>query len=448
MSDLLDLAREAVGHAKKGEELEAYAAWGRETEVKAYEGEVESLSQAESRGLGVRVIVDGRLGYAYAADPSAGDVRDIVEQARTNAALTTPDEGNVLPAPEPAQPLDGLLLDELVAMPPEEKVARAIELERIVRDLDPRITGVETAEFAEGIARTAIASTSGVEAESERGDCWAVVSALASDGGETQTGFSFGLARKPSDLDLQTVGREAVERATRLLGAAKPKTERMPVLLDPNAASSFLGVLASALTGEAVLKGRSLFAGKIGESVASEIVDLVDDGRLLQGPGAEPFDGEGVPTRRTALIERGVLSGFLHNTYTAKRMGGASTGNARRAGFKSTPGVAPTNLFLPAGSETPEELMHRAGRALYVQDLIGVHSGTNPISGDFSVGISGLLVDGGAFAQPVREAAVASTVVDILRSIVALGSDLRFFPFGGAIGSPTVLVGEMTVAGA
>jgi PmbA protein len=222
----------------------------------------------------------------------------------------------------------------------------------------------------------------------------------------------------------------------------------MPVLLDPNAASSFLGVLASALTGEAVLKGRSLFAGKVSQSVASEIVDLVDDGRLLDGPAAEPFDGEGVPTRRTALIERGVLKGFLHNTYTATRMGNGSTGNARRAGFKSTPGVAPSNLFLPAGRETPEELMRRAGRALYVQDLIGVHSGTNPISGDFSVGVSGLLVDGGAFAQPVREAAVASTVVDMLRSIVALGSDLRFFPFGGAIGAPTVLVGEMTVAGA
>ena len=221
----------------------------------------------------------------------------------------------------------------------------------------------------------------------------------------------------------------------------------MPVLLDPNAAASFLGVLASALTADAVLKGRSLFAGRVGDRVASDVVQLIDDGRMLDGPGASPFDDEGVPTARKSVIENGVLKGYLHNAYTAKRMGGSSTGNASRAGFKSTPGVAPTNLFLQPGTASPEDLMRSAGRALYVQDLIGVHSGANPISGDFSVGVSGLIVEGGAFGRGVREAAVASTITDILSSIVALGNDIRFFPFGGAIGSPTVLVGEMTVAG-
>lgn len=447
MTDLLELARRAVSLAGAGDDVEAFALWSRETEVKAYRGEVESLSRAESQGLGVRVIREGRLGYAYGADPDPSEVPDIVEQARTNAELATPDEGNVLPAPQPFEPLEGLLLPELEACSTEEKVELALELERITRGADPRIRGVETAEFAEGIGRVAIASTAGIEASFERGDCWAVVSALASENDETQTGFSFGLGRRPADLDLEKVGHEAAARATRLLGARKPKTERMPVILDPTAAASFLGVLASALTAEAVLKGRSLFAGRIGEEVASPIVDLIDDGRLLSGPGAEPFDAEGVPTGAKSLIAGGVLGGFLHNTYTAKRMGGASTGNAARAGFKSTPSVAPTNLYLKPGTSSPSELLQRAGRALYVQDLIGVHSGANPISGDFSVGISGLIVDGGAFSQPVREAAVASTITDILRSIVALGTDLRFFPFGGAVGSPTVLVGEMTVAG-
>jgi PmbA protein len=353
----------------------------------------------------------------------------------------------VLPSPERAEPLDGLLLPELQATPIEDKVRMALDIERLAREADPRVRGVDFAEYAEGFGRVAIASSNGVEAEYERGDCWVVVTPLASEGDETQTGFSFAIARKPQDLDLETVAREAADRATRLLGAKKPKTERMPVLLDPNAAASFVGVLSSALTAEAVLKGRSLFADRVGDAVASDVVHLIDDGRLLDGPGAGPFDDEGTPTRRKALIENGVLKGFLHNAYTAKRMSGASTGNAQRAGFKSTPGVAPTNLFLQPGTESAQALMSRAGRALYVQDLIGVHSGTNPISGDFSVGVSGLIVEGGAFGAPVREAAVASTITDILSSIVALGSDLRFFPFGGAIGSPTVLVGEMSVAG-
>jgi len=190
-----------------------------------------------------------------------------------------------------------------------------------------------------------------------------------------------------------------------------------------------------------------LFAGRVGERVASDVVQLVDDGRDLAGPGAEPFDGEGVPTRRTPLIEAGVLRGYLHNTYTATRMGSASTGNASRAGFKSTPGVSPTNLILAPGTESPSKLAAGAGRALLVQDLIGVHSGANPISGDFSVGVNGVILEDGEPAGAVREATIASTVLDILKDVVAVGNDLRYLPFGGSIGTPTILIGEMTVAG-
>jgi PmbA protein len=446
-SELLDLARRALQGAKPGEAVEAFAAWGRETEVKVYGGEVEALTSAESRGVGVRVIADGRLGYAYAADPDPGELAEIVEQARTNASLASPDDGNVLPQPEPIEPLDGILRRELIDATTEQKVALAIELERVCKAADPRVKGVETAQFGDGVGRVAIASTAGVEAASERGDCWAVAFALASEGDETQTGFGLALGRRLEDLGIEAAGREAAERATRLLGARKPATERMPVLLDPMAAASLLGVIAAGLTAESVLKGRSLFADKVGEQVASEVFRLVDDGRALEGPGAEAFDAEGVPTRRTPLIDGGVLRGYLHNAYTAARMGTSSTGNARRAGFKSTPDVGTTNLILEPGTETPEQLYARAGRALLVQDLIGVHSGANPISGDFSVGASGILIEDGLFADPVREVTIASTILDILRGIVAVGSDIRFLPFGGAIGTPTILIGEMTVAG-
>lgn len=446
-ADLLALARRAVSEAQTGEAVEAYAAWERGTEAKAFEGEVESLSSAETSGLGVRVIAGARLGYAYAADPDPEHIPGLVEQARANSAFATPDQGNVLPEPDPAEPLDGIALPDLLDTPTEEKVALALEIERIARGLDPRIRAVETAVYGEDFMRRAIVSTTGVEAATERGDCSVMLVAMAEENGETQTGFGFELGRRPRDLDLNAAATEAVERATRLLGATKPKTERMPVILEPYPAASFLGVLAAALTAEAVLKGRSLFADKVGQKIAAPGVSLVDDGRLLAGPGAEPFDGEGVPTGRTALVEAGTLTGFLHNTYTAARMGARSTGNARRGGFRSTPGVAPTNLFLEPGADGPSALLARAGRALLVQELLGVHSGANPISGDFSVGVSGVLVEGGAAGRPVREATIASTITDILGGIAAVGSDLRFFPFGGAIGAPTVLVGEMTVAG-
>ena len=447
-ADLLELAQRAISSARPGEAVEAYAAWGRETEVKVYSGEVEALVSAESRGVGVRVIFEGRLGYAYAADPDPEELAEVVSQARTNAALSTPDDGNVLPQPQPIEPLEGILLPELLEATPEEKVALAFAIERACREADRRVKGVESAQYGEGLGRVAVASTTGIEATAERGDCWAAAVALASDGGsETQTGFGLQIARRPRDLDVDAAGREAAERAVRLLGAQKPPTGRMPVMLDPFAAASFLGVVTAGLSAESVLKGRSLFAGRVGENVASEHVRLVDDGRELAGPGAEPFDGEGVPTRRTPLIEGGILRGYLHNTYTAARMSAASTGNASRSGFKSTPGISPTNLILTPGTESPERLAAKAGRTLLVQDLIGVHSGANPISGDFSVGVNGLVLEGGAPAAPVREATIASTILDILRDVVAVGNDLRFLPFGGSIGTPTILIGEMTVAG-
>jgi PmbA protein len=446
--ELLALARRAVDAAKKGEAVEAYASWGRETEVKVYQGEVEALVSAESRGIGVRVIVGDRLGYAYAADPDADEIAEVVSQARTNAALAAPDEGNVLPQPLPIEPLDGTLLQGLLDATPEEKVELALAIERACLAADKRVKGVESAQYGEGVGRAAIVSSTGVEATAARGDCWAGAFALSSNGdGETQTGFGLQIARRPADLKVEEAGREAAERAVRLLGARKPATEKMAILLDPFSAASFLGVVTSGLSAEAVLKGRSLFAGRVGERVASDVVHLVDDGRELAGPGAEPFDGEGVPTGRTQLIEGGVLRGFLHNTYTAKRMAAASTGNASRAGFKSTPGVSPTNLILAPGTKTPEQLAAEAGRALLVQDLIGVHSGANPISGDFSVGVNGLLLENGAPAGAIREATIASTVLDILKDVVAVANDLRYLPFGGSIGTPTILIGEMTVAG-
>jgi PmbA protein len=329
-------------------------------------------------------------------------------------------------------------------MDTDRRVQLALDLERVATSSDPRVRKVESAQYGDAVSRVAIASTAGVSAEYARTDCWCVVVTLAEEGDDTQTGFSFRVGRRLAELDWQDVALEGVERAARMLGATKPQTARVPVVFDPFAGSSFLGVLAGALSAEAVQKQRSLFAELVGEQVAAEIVTLVDDGRLLEGPAAAPFDDEGVPTGRTELIGSGVLNGFLHNTYTARRGGTVSTGNASRGGYRTTPGVGTSNFFVDAGGSSYEEILRAAEGGVLIQDVSGVHSGANPISGEFSVGATGLRISGGALGEPLREMTIASTIPEMLRSVAAVGSDLRFF---SSVGVPSILIGEMTVAG-
>jgi PmbA protein len=447
VADLIDLCRAAIGGARAGEEAEAFAEETRRTTVRAREAEVDSFSSSQSRGLGVRVVLNGRLGYAWAADPGAEEAASLLDAARENAAFATPDEAVGLPEAAEAEPLDGLFREAQAGVEPERKVSLALEMERAATSAEPSVRRVEEAIYGDASSRVAVASSAGLATEYDSTDCWCMVLALAERDGETQTGHSFRMAREVGELDWEEGAREAAQRGARMLGAVKPSTERLPVILDPWAAASFLGVLVGSLSAEQVQKGRSLLADRVGEEVASGLLSLVDDGRRSDAPGAAPFDDEGVPTRKTVAVERGVLRGFLHNTETARREGVASTGNARRSSYRSVPGVSPSNLFVEPGHATPEELLARAGRAVYVQEVTGVHSGANPVSGEFSVGATGLRTEGGALGEPLREMTIASTLLDMLKAVTAVGSDIRFFPGGGAIGTPTLLVGEMTVAG-
>jgi PmbA protein len=442
--DLHELCAVAISAAGDDESVEAYAEESRRVEVQAHAGEVEGLTFAQSRGVGVRLIAGSRLGYAYAADPSEDEVRRAVAQARENAGFASEDEHQVLPTPSGIEPIDGLFHEDQASMDTDRRVQLALDLERAATSSDPRVRKAETARYGDAVSRVAIGSTAGVSAEYSRTDCWCAVVTLAEGEDETQTGFSFRVGRRLAELDWQDVAREGVERAARMLGATKPQTARVPVVLDPFAGSSFLGVLAGALSAEAVQKQRSLFAELVGQQVGAEIVTLVDDGRLLEGPAAAPFDDEGVPTGRTELIGSGVLNGFLHNTYTARRGGTVSTGNASRGGYRTTPGVGTSNFFIDAGSSSFEEILHAAEGGVLIQDVSGVHSGANPISGEFSVGATGLRISGGALAEPLREMTIASTIPEMLRSVAAVGSDLRFF---SSVGVPSILIGEMTVAG-
>jgi PmbA protein len=446
MSELLDLARKLADRASGDEQIEAFLTHEREMQVKTYAGEVESLTAAEPRGAGIRAISDGRAGFAYTTDLTETGLEEALRLARDNAKYSTPDEAVGLAAPAPSSEVEGLVDEKQADISPKQKVDFALELERATREADPRIRTVEEAMYADSEAEVVIATSTGISGSYHRTDAWCYSLAIATDNDDTEIGFEFDLARGISSLDAREVARRSAERALASLGAKKIPSARMPIVFDRYTAGQFLGVLAGALTGEAVQKGRSLFAGKLGELVANEGLSLVDDGTIPGAPGSSPWDDEGVPTMRTEVISGGVLRSFLYDVVSARREGRESTGNASRAGFKSPPGPSASNLAFGSNT-TRDELMKSAGRALLVQDFHGVHSGANPISGDFSVGATGALIENGVPGRPVKEITIAAPMLEILKGITAVADDQRWLPFGGSFGGATTLVAEMTVAG-
>jgi PmbA protein len=446
MSDLLALASQVAGAARSGEEVEAYVARGRDTEVRVYSGEVESLSSAESAGIGIRVVAGSRQGFAYAGSLEPDVVQETLEEARDNAGFASPDEWVGLASPDGVAPVDlDLWREDLPGFPADTKVARALELERAVLAGDSRIRAVETAEWGDAAFESAVATSTGIRASSRRTACYLSAYAIAGEGADTQTGGGYTVGRSPEELDLGKAASDAVRRATRLLGAVKPRSAHVTVVLEPEITATLLRIIGGTLDGEAVLKGRSLFADRIGESVSVEGFTLVDDPTDPDAYGSASFDAEGLASRRNALVEGGVLRQFLYNTYSARRARTASTASAVRAGFKSAPGTGARALMVVPGSQSPEEILAEVGDGLLVQSVSGVHSGVNPVSGDFSVGAEGVLIRGGELAGPVREFTIASTIQRMLGGVVAIGKDLERLPSSAA--GLTMAIADVSMSG-
>ena len=446
VDDLLTLADKVVAQAAGGEQIEAYVSRGGETAVRVYEGDIEHFVSAQSEGIGVRVIRDGRTGFAYAGtlDPSAVD--EVLAEARDNVAFGTVDEWAGLAEPDGAartpQPLWN---DALAAFPTEDKIELAKELEQLTLGADTRIR-VDDSNYADAWGEVAVATTTGVRETGRENGCYVSVSSLADDGDETQTGFGFSVAREPSGFDLDKAARDAADRATRLLGATKPASKRLTIVLDPFVTAQFLGVMSSTLDGESVVKGRSLFRDRLGEPVASELVTLVDDPTNPDAYTATEVDGEGLAARRNVLIESGTLRQFVHNSYSARRAGARSTGNATRGGFAGTPGVGCLAIQLLPGTRSQAELLADVEDGLLVQEVSGLHSGVNPISGDFSTGASGMLIHDGQVGAPVRELTIASTLQRMLLDVVEIGNDVDWLPMRAA--GVSLVIRDVMMSGA
>ncbi len=441
MGELLKVAQAVLGGARQGEELEAYAVHRTSTTVQAGTGGViRHVGRAETRGVGVRLLAHGRMGYASTADLSREGLAATVARAHDNTAAADVDEAVALPGRQPsAGATTSLWAEALERTPLETKIGLAADLARRVTTLDARIRSIDTAEYSDERVVTAVASTRGVASEDRRGYAELSADAIAESCDGDVSDYGYWCGRDPAGIDVDALAGEAVERTVRLLGRPTGRSSGAAVVLDRAVVGALLAAVGRGCSGGALSSGRSVFAGRRGESVAATGVTVVDDGRHPAAPAASRLDDEGVPRRRTELVREGVLVGALHTTTTARAVGGAatSTGNARRATHKAPPAAAPSAVMLQPTCPLPE-LLSAAGDAIYLQQLAGAHSGISPVTGRVTAGATGVRWLRGQPAGRLATVPVATSLTAVLASILMVGDDIRPVP-GTPVLASTVL---------
>jgi PmbA protein len=408
-------------------------------------GEVEKVQRSHAKHLGIRTFVDGRSAITSTADFSPQSLARLAGDCVALARVTAPDEFSGLPEDtDLAGALPDLdLWDPAVgAVTAEQATEWCRAGEAAALETDSRITNSEGAEFDSGSHRVVYAASNGFRGAYRSSSCSLTVAPVATQNGFMQRDYWYSVQRHLGRLeDAAAVGRKAAERALRRLGARQVPTRDVPVVFDPDMAASLLRHLAGAVSGNALYKGMSFLHDKLGEPVAPELVRVCDDGRLPGGLASLPFDGEGVATRRTPVVDGGILTSYLFDSYSARKLGAATTGNAARS-VADSPHVSPTNLFLEAGDTPPEDIVRSVRSGLYVTALMGF--GVNPVTGDYSRGASGLWIENGEVAYPVEEITIAGNLLRMLQDIEVVGSDLLL---RHAVSSPTIKIGKLTVAG-
>lgn len=445
VEQLQAIAERVVAQAGPGEQVEAYVSAGTATNVDAYQGEIESLTQAGAAGIGIRVIAQGRTGFAWATSLDDDIVAETLAEARDNRPFAEPDDFAGLAEPDgvPATDLD-LYRAEVAATPVEDKVAMAIDLERLVRGADSRVKGVRSATYHDAEGAFGLATSTGIAAGGRATTAYVSVSALADDGDASVIAGGYSIGRCPGDLSLDEASHDAIERLLAKIGSTKPESGEVTLVLEPRLTATVLGIISGMLGGEAVAKGRSPFANRIGETIASPLLTIVDDPTNPESLGADVYDDEGLATRRVPLLKNGVLDGFLHNSYSARRAGTTSTASAAR-GFSSRPGVTARALTVEPGAGDLEQLLAGVDNGVLASALGGLHSGVNPVSGDFSVSVEGIRIRDGERAEPIKEATLASTLQRLLLDVSHVGADVEWQP--GGTGGVTLLIPGVTLSG-
>lgn len=441
------IAVDAVARARRAgaDEAEACLESHRAFTVRVHGGAIETLKQSATHGLGLRVIVGRRVGFVSSNDVRPATLDDIARRAVALAGFATADEANGFAAPEgPEEPPELGLVDEAVrGLSTERKIEMALTLERVALGYDPRIRRTDGALVSSHDGHVAIANSLGLARSWSATAARAWVIALADDrDGKQQTGYYGRVKRRLDELgDLEAIAREAGRRAVSRIGARPVPTARVPVILHPDIAAAWIAEMHAAFCGDTHVRGTSWLSGRLGQEIASARFTLVDDGRLGGAVGSEPWDGEGVPTRRNPLIDRGRFATILYDTYHARRAGARSTGSATRS-YSSVPSIGHHNLIVEPGPDSPEAILASVDRGFFMEDQGSF--GFNEVTGDYSYQAQGFWVERGEKRFPVDGVTVASNSLAMLKGVRAVGNDLEL---DGSVASPTLLIEEMTVSG-
>jgi PmbA protein len=426
-----------------GGDAELYVATARTRRYEAREGRLDGIFFSDTLSLGLRVFREGRMGFSYGFRGDNADLGRMVEEALFCADASDPDDAYGLPDAGGAHPSIALFDPSCETVTEEEKGEFARTLESMTLARDPRMKRVRSASFHETVGSVEIRNSRGAFGERRDSRCTAWVDGVAEEGAEGQTGYGFGFARSLRGLAAGDIAGEAAERALRMLGAVRPASGEYRVVLENGAAAELLEGLVPSLLASQVAKGKSMFAGRVGEQVAAGCVTVADDPLDPQGVGAEPFDGEGTASRSRELLSGGTLRGFLADAFWGRKLGTGTTGACRRPGPKQPPTVGISNLRIAPGEVPLAGLCEAAGDGILLTEFLGIHT-ADPVSGDFSVGASGIRIAGGRPAVPLHGFAVSGNVLGLLRAVEAVGSDFRWF---GNVGAPSLLVSGIAVGG-
>ena len=435
----------AYGKQEGFGECEVFYRGGKAFEVLIMEGEVANYENSKEEGLAFRGNIGGRTGYAYTEQLTEEAISFLVNMAKENAALLSPEEMEDLYEGEENYPeLEGVN-EELEQLAVSEKIAAAMKMETAALAGAEEVASLDYCALGTGLAEIAIKNTKGLDVSFAKNFATAYVSAIARKGGETKTGVYFWKAQDWNDFDPEETGKKAAERAASHLGATSVPSGKYDIILDGRAMVSLLGAFAGIFFAESVQKGFSMLNDKTGTKIASDKVTLRDDALLKGGYGTQPFDSEGVSGKNKAVIEKGILKTLLYNRKTAKKDGVQSTGNGFKAGLTGSVKTATTNFYLEKGGISQAELFSQMGDGLFITSLMGLHSGCNVVSGDFSLSAEGFRIEGGKQGQPVEQITIAGNFYKLLEAVEEIADDLYFGSSG--IGSPSVLVRGLDVAG-
>lgn len=416
--------------------------------IKVFKGEVDNYTLAESGGYSFRGLYKGQMGYAYTEILDETSVDMLVRDALENAQVLDDEDQPVIFGGSESYPKYQGHSDILAAATAQDKIELAKELEAKAFAQDNRVRAVNYCLVASGESDISIINSKGLDLSYSGNGAYCYLSVVVNEGEDTKTFGRFSNIHDFSNLDPAALAASAVQEAVGLLGAAPVESGNYPVVLRWEAATTLLSTFAGIFSAENVQKNMSLLKGKLGQSIAMDSISIVDDPLMPQGMYSAPFDAEGVATKTKTVVDRGKLMTFLHNLKTAGKDGVESTGNAAKGSYKASVGVAPSNMYILPGDVSLNEIISEVERGIMVVDLQGAHSGANPVSGDFSLAAFGYLIEKGKIVRPVNQITIAGNFIAMLQDVVRVGNDLNFgLPSGSMIGSPSLLVKSLAVAG-